>query len=128
MRVSLPRLGNSRRGWGISAALVLATAALAGLSIQAVYREAQLRTRFITETHRSIAEVVSARLDAAMVNADRAVAAALQSIEPRSDALFKALESLETAQPWVQPLVVVSTSRADSEPEAFPGGGTGGIR
>lgn len=98
---------------------MLATAALAGLSIQSVHREAQLRTRFITDTHRSIAEVVSARLDAAMVDADRAVAAALQSIEPRPDTLFKALESLEASQPWVQPLVVVSTSRVESEPEAF---------
>ena len=44
----------------VFAAILLATAALAGLSIQSVYREAQVRKRFIADTHRSIAELVSA--------------------------------------------------------------------
>ena len=58
-------------------AVLLATAALAGLSIQSVYREVQVRKRFIADTHRSIAELVSARLETAMIDADRSIGSAM---------------------------------------------------
>jgi signal transduction histidine kinase len=103
---------------GVSAALLLATAALSGLSIQSVYREAQVRRRLITDTHRSIADVVSARLDAAMQDADRAVADEIQNVKPQAQTLLKKFQELEGSRPWLQLLVLVSSSRPDSNPQA----------
>src|SRR5262245_19720118 len=100
----------SRRSAGVFAAILLATAALAGLSIQSVYREAQVRKRFLSDTHRSIGELVSARLETAMTDADRSVAAAIQGIEPRAENLLRKIDDIESAQPWLMPLVLASTS------------------
>src|SRR5215813_9901560 len=108
MRLGFLRLSLRSRGVGVSAALLLATAALAGLSIQSVYREAQVRRQLITDTHRTIADVVSVRLDAAMLEADRGLVAELQTVEPRAEALLKKLESFEAAHSWLQPLVLAS--------------------
>ncbi|MBI4471891.1 MAG: HAMP domain-containing histidine kinase [Acidobacteria bacterium] len=105
-----------RRGWGVSAALLLATAALAGLSIQSVYREAEVRQRLIADTHRSIADVVSARLDAAMLEADRAAAVELQAVDSQAKPLLKKFQELEASRPWLQPIVLVSASRTEPEP------------
>jgi hypothetical protein len=98
----------SRRGLGVLAALLLATAALAGLSIQSVYREAQVRKQFIADTNRSIADLVTARLDAAMADADRSVAAAFESIEHHTPGLLRKIHEVESVQPWLAPLVVIS--------------------
>src|SRR5438045_8276416 len=102
MRSGSAKISGLRRGVGVTAALLLATAALAGLSIQSVYRETQVRRRLITDTHRSIADLVSARLDAAMREADRASAAEIQAIEPRLAALQKKFDELEASRPWLQ--------------------------
>ncbi len=104
MRLVSLRLSLRRRGVGVSAALLLATAALAGLSIQSVYREAQVRRRLITDTHRSIADVVSARLDAAMQATDRAIADEIQTIKPQAQTLLDKFQELEGSRPWLNRL------------------------
>jgi hypothetical protein len=118
MRLGSLRLSLRRRSLGVSAALLLATAALAGLSIQSVYREAQVRRRLISDTHRSIADVASARLDAAMQDADRAVADEIQNVKPQAQTLLNKFQELEGSRPWLHPLVLVSSSRPDSNPQA----------
>ena len=96
------------------AALLLATLALAVLSVQAVRREALVRTRLIIDTHRSLADLVSARLDAAMAEADRAVATDLQASGAGAEALLKKLQEIEASRPWLQPLVLVSRNRLET--------------
>jgi hypothetical protein len=116
------KLAGSGRAMGVFAALFLAMAALAGLSIQSVYREAQVRKRFIADTHRSISELVSARLDTAMLDADRSLAAAIRGDEIRVDNLLKKIRQIESAQPWLAPVVVAFTasSNPDQPPAAVP--------
>ena len=104
-----------RRGWGL-AALLLATAALAGLSIQSVYREAQVRKRLVADTHRSIADVLSAQLDAAMGEADRATAAELSVMGTHGEPLLEKIRDIETSRPWLQPLVLAFSSQPNAEP------------
>ena len=102
-------------GLGVLAALLLAALALAVLSVQAVRREAVVRSRLITDTHRGIADLVNARLDGAMAEADRAIAADLQASDLQAEALLKKLHEIETSRPWLQPLVLVSRGRLRSE-------------
>ena len=100
----------------VSAALLLATTALAGLSIQSVYREAQVRKRLIEDMHRSIADVI-ARLDAAMIEEERAATAELQSVPPRSARLLGKMREMEQFRPWLAPLVLLPTAiDADASP------------
>jgi hypothetical protein len=118
MRPGFGKILAFRRGLGVSAALLLATAALAGLSIQSVYREAQVRKGLIAATHRSIADVVSARLDAAMLDADRAASGELQGVEPRAEIVLQKIQQLEASGPWLEPLVLVSASRTTTGPRS----------
>src|SRR6476469_1091119 len=122
MGLQFAKLTGSRRAIGVFAVLFLATAALAGLSIQSVYREAKVRKRFIADTHRSISELVSARLDTAMVDADRSLATAIQGDEIRVGNLLKKIHQIESAQPWLAPVVVAFTasSYADQPPATAP--------
>jgi signal transduction histidine kinase len=82
-----------------------------------VYREAQMRKRLISDTHRSIADLISVRLDAAMQDEDRAVADEIQTVKLQAQTLLNKFQELEGSRPWLQPLVLVS-SRPDSKPQA----------
>jgi signal transduction histidine kinase len=115
MRFSFAKLSAFHRGFGVSAALFLATTALAGLSIQSVYREAQVRKRLIADTHRSIANLVTVRLDTAMSDADRTAVAEIQMIEPHAEALLKKFGELEGTRPWLEPLVLVSRMHTNTD-------------
>jgi signal transduction histidine kinase len=117
--MSLSKAWQKRRGLGVFAALLLAMLALAILSVQSVYREAQVRRRLIVDTHRNIADVVSARLATEILETDRAIAGAIESLQDRSsETLLKALDSLEALHPWAQPLVLVSSSEQPIAPHA----------
>jgi hypothetical protein len=91
MSSGFAKVPESRRRVGVFAALFLATAALAGLSVQSVYREAQVRKQFITDTHRTIAELVSARLETAMIDSDHSIAAAMEGIGLPADQLVRTI-------------------------------------
>jgi signal transduction histidine kinase len=82
-----------------------------------VYREAQVRKRLIADTHRSIADIVTARLDAAMNDANRTVSEELQKAGSSADALFRKIDEVEAASPWLAPLVLKS-----AEEDAITGG------
>lgn len=114
------KLPGSRHLTGVFAAILLATAALAGLSIQSVYREARVRKQFLSDTHRSIGELVSARLETAMTDADRSVAAAIQGIEPRAENLLRKIDEIESTERWLGPMVLMSTSPSHADPGTGP--------
>jgi hypothetical protein len=122
MSSGFAKVPESRRRVGVFAALFLATAALAGLSVQSVYREAQVRKQFITDTHRTISELVSARLETAMIDSDHSIAAAMEGIGLPADQLVRTINRIEFAEPWLAPLVLVSapSSNADQETSASP--------
>jgi hypothetical protein len=54
------------RAWHVLAALALVTVTLAALSIQSVRREALVRRNLVIDTHRAVANLVSARLGDAL--------------------------------------------------------------
>jgi signal transduction histidine kinase len=99
------------------AALALASVVLAVLGVQAVRHEAQTRRRVAAETQLAIADLVSARLDAAMADADREAAAALQAAGSRVQSVLKTIEQLEISSPWLHPLVLTSAGRIQGDPE-----------
>jgi len=63
-----------------------------------------VRQRLVFETHRGIADLVNGRLDAAMAEADRAIATDVAT-DPQPEALLTTLQAIETSKPWLQPLV-----------------------
>jgi signal transduction histidine kinase len=97
-------------------ALVLSTATLGFLSIQAVRREAIARRNLLEDTYRGVADLVSARLDAALASDEQAIRDAVAASGAPGGSLVRALGELEDARPWLRPLVIVAGESTPSAP------------
>src|SRR5690348_9350080 len=80
-------------------ALAAAVVALGALSIQAVSREAVVRKRLITDTHRGIADLLQARVQSELSRLDELIAAALDGAKD-IQSLTPATNDLERTHPW----------------------------
>jgi hypothetical protein len=110
-------LGGRRPARLVVAALGLTAIVLAGLSLQAVRREALVRTQLVIETHRGVADLIQARLAPELARVDAAIATELGQATSGA-ALIDALASIEAGAPWLAPLVVLPRDRGGSNAEA----------
>ncbi len=113
-RRAVATLLSSRRAWHVLAALALVTVTLAVLSIQSVRREAIVRRNLVVDTHRAVANLVSARLSDAIAEGERSIAGAAQAGDRSPDAILDALDEIERARPWLGPVVVVAAQKVQA--------------
>ncbi|MDA2925457.1 tetratricopeptide repeat protein, partial [Acidobacteria bacterium AH-259-L09] len=99
----------SRLGLILLAAFLLPAATLAYLSITSVRSEAVARRHLIEETYRSIAGIVSSRIDARVQEIDRTLVKALVEDSSDLDALMHRLYEVEISTSWLQPLLLLDS-------------------
>ena len=97
----------SRLGIGLVFAFLLPTLALSYLGIQSVRNEAVARRQLLDDTHRSIRAVVGSGIDARIAEVDRALLREVAADQPDRATLIARVQEAETAQPWLQPLVLL---------------------
>jgi signal transduction histidine kinase len=103
-------------GWFVPAALGLAAAALAALSVDVVLRETRSRRQLLQETYRQMADLDGARL-ADEIRSAEGVARTIADADQKAEGLVSALDGFERSRPWLAAAVALprpTTSGAET--------------
>jgi signal transduction histidine kinase len=103
-------------GWFVPAALGLAAAALAALSVDVVLRETRSRRQLLQETYRQMADLAGARL-ADEIRSAEGVARTIADADQKAEGLVSALDGFERSRPWLAAAVALprpTTSGAET--------------
>lgn len=106
-------------GWFVPAALGLAAAALATVSVDLVLRETRSRRQFLEETYRQMSDLAGARLADELRSAE-GVARTIVNADHNAEGLVSALAEFERSRPWLAAAVALPRSTSGAETIATP--------
>jgi hypothetical protein len=106
-------------GWFVPAALGLAAAALAALSVDVVLRETRSRRQLLEETYRQMADLAGARLADELRSAE-GVARTIVNADDKAEGLVSALAEFERSRPWLAAAVALPRPTSGAETIATP--------